>query len=75
MPLGRYHQTLASWPGDIALLPHLKNFVLQGAFDVDVSFGECIEITAQTHRKDLAARTYNEVKDHFARMRRQNHKS
>jgi len=73
MPLGRYHQTYASWPGDIELVPHLKNFVLQGAFDVDVSFGDPIAFTAQSRRKEVAAQTFGEVKTRFAGLRRLYH--
>ena len=74
MPLGRYHQAIAAWPGDIALVPHLKRFVLEGAFDVDVAFGECIDITPETKRKELAASCYNEVRRHFSRLRRLYHR-
>ena len=73
MPLGRYHQTYASWPGDIELVPHLKNFVLQGAFDVDVSFGKPIAFTAETRRKQVAAQTFGEVRSRFAGLRRLYH--
>jgi len=73
MPLGRYHQTYASWPGDIELVPHLKNFILQGAFDVDVSFGKPIAFTAETKRKEVAAQTYEEVRTRFADLRRLYH--
>lgn len=75
MPLGRYHQTYASWPGDIGLFPHLTNFVLQGAFDVDICFGPAIEFTADTRRKDVAANVFAQVRADFARMRRLYHRS
>lgn len=74
MPLGRYHQAIAAWPGDIALTPHLKRFVLEGAFDVDVAFGECIDITPQTKRKELATACQNEVRKHFSTLRRLYHR-
>ena len=74
MPLGRYHQAIAAWPGDIALAPHLKRFVLEGAFDVDVAFGECIDITPETRRKELAASCYDGVRKHFSRLRRLYHR-
>lgn len=75
MPLGRYHQTYASWPGDIELMPHLKNFMLQGAFDVDVCFGQTIVFDRESKRKEVAAKVYSQVRKDFARMRRQYHKS
>ena len=74
MPLGRYHQSFAAWPGDIELLPHLKNFVLQGAFDVDVSFGEPIAFTSTSKRKEIAALTFDEVRNRFSGLRRLYHK-
>lgn len=75
MPLGRYHQNLAAWPGDVELLPHLKQYVLQGAFDVDVSFGDPIAFTAQSARKEVASRTFSEVRTRFARLRRLYHQN
>ncbi len=75
MPLGRYHQTYASWPGDLELLPHLVNFVKQGAFDVDVCFGECLIFDANTKRKEMAQQIEAVVRDDFARLRRQYHQT
>jgi 1-acyl-sn-glycerol-3-phosphate acyltransferase len=75
MPLGRYHQTYASWPGDIELLPHLINFVKQGAFDVDVCFGEPLTFHANTKRKEMAQQIEAVVRDDFARLRRLYHKA
>lgn len=73
MPLGRYHQNFAAWPGDIELLPHLKNFVLQGAFDVDVSFGKTIPFTSDSKRKEIAEKTFREVRASFSSLRRLYH--
>ena len=53
LPLGRRYQSEASWPGDIKLVPHLKNFLLKSAFDVDVVLGEPLEFTAQSNRKAI----------------------
>ena len=74
MPLGRYHQTYASWPGDLELLPHLTNFFLQGSFDVDVCFGEALAFDHQTKRKAFTNRIFNQVRIDFARMRRLYHR-
>ncbi len=74
MPLGRYHQAHASWPGDIDLAPHLLNFLLQGAFDVDVSFGRPIAFTAETKRKQVADETFRSVREQFSRLRRLYHR-
>jgi 1-acyl-sn-glycerol-3-phosphate acyltransferase len=75
MPLGRYHQPLAAWPGDVGLMPHLLTFLRAGAFDADVAFGEAIAFTAGTKRKDIAARAFGETRVLFARMRRLYHRS
>ena len=75
MPLGRYHQPLAAWPGDVGLTPHLLSFLRLGAFDVDVAFGEAIAFTAGTKRKEIATRAFGETRVLFARMRRLYHRS
>ena len=75
MPLGRYHQTYAAWPGDLELLPHLTNFVRQGAFDVDVSFGETLVFDSNTKRKEMSQKIEAFVRHDFARLRRSYHKA
>ncbi|PRD44229.1 1-acyl-sn-glycerol-3-phosphate acyltransferase [Phyllobacterium phragmitis] len=54
MPMGRYHRPIASWPGDVELLPHLKIILREGALDAEIRFGEPVVITARTDRKTLA---------------------
>lgn len=54
MPMGRYGRPLASWPGDVALLPHLKGILKEGALDVEVRFGEPMKIDEATNRKLIA---------------------
>ncbi|MFZ1815494.1 MAG: 1-acyl-sn-glycerol-3-phosphate acyltransferase [Rhizobiaceae bacterium] len=66
MPLGRFHQTRASWPGDMALGPHLKRFLLDGAYDVEVVFGQPMEFTSESSRKEVAQRTQMAVRKSFA---------
>ncbi|MGB7286294.1 MAG: lysophospholipid acyltransferase family protein [Salaquimonas sp.] len=75
MPLGRYHQTYASWPGDLELMPHLLNFLRQGAFDVDVCFGESIIFDETTKRKLASEQVFQQVRRDFTRMRRLYHKA
>ncbi|HEX8046150.1 lysophospholipid acyltransferase family protein [Rhizobium sp.] len=53
--MGRYYRPIAAWPGDIELVPHLKDIVACGAIDVDVCFGEAVEYSADTKRKDVSA--------------------
>lgn len=54
MPMGRYHRPIASWPGDVELMPHLKGILKEGAIDVEIRFGEPMTVTAETSRKELA---------------------
>jgi 1-acyl-sn-glycerol-3-phosphate acyltransferase len=54
MPIGRRHMPLASWIGDSDLVPHLLRVLREGAFDVDVVFGEPVEFTAASSRKEVA---------------------
>ncbi len=54
LPLGRYHQARAAWPGDIPLGPHLMTFIAGGAYDVEVVFGEAGDFALDTPRKKIA---------------------
>lgn len=54
MAMGRYFRPIASWPGDVELLPHLKGVLREGAIDVEVRFGEPMTVTVETDRKTLA---------------------
>lgn len=74
MPLGRYHQSLAAWPGELTLFPHLKQFLLEGAFDVDVAFGPALVFTPETRRKPFAREVESEIRGLFARLRRLHHR-
>lgn len=55
MPMGRYHRPVATWPGDIEMIPSLKGVLGCGAIDVDVWFGETVDYTAGSNRKQVAA--------------------
>lgn len=70
MPLGRFHQTQAAWPGDIPLGPHLINFLRKGAYDVEVVFGEPLVITSETSRREIAQNTEAQVKKMFQKAMR-----
>ncbi|RYE39024.1 MAG: 1-acyl-sn-glycerol-3-phosphate acyltransferase, partial [Hyphomicrobiales bacterium] len=54
MAMGHYHRPLAAWPGDVALMPHLLGILKTGAFDVDVRFGDTVEVTTGTSRKHVS---------------------
>jgi 1-acyl-sn-glycerol-3-phosphate acyltransferase len=62
MPMGRQHRMLASWIGDNDLLPHLKEVLREGAMDVEVEFGEPVEFTASSDRKQVTRRVENAVR-------------
>lgn len=74
MPLGRYHQAKAAWPGEIKLAPHLLNFLKQGAYDVDVAFGGDYVFDNNTKRKEIANEVYVETHEMFSNMRRLYHR-
>jgi 1-acyl-sn-glycerol-3-phosphate acyltransferase len=54
MAMGRFHRPLAAWPGDIALLPHLLGVAREGAVDVDVDFGERVDYSRASNRKQVS---------------------
>lgn len=54
MPMGRYHRPIASWPGDVALGPHLLAVLREGALEVDVIFGEPVVFDRSSDRKATA---------------------
>ncbi|MEM0899887.1 MAG: lysophospholipid acyltransferase family protein [Pseudomonadota bacterium] len=66
LPLGRYNRPLASWPGDIELVPHLKRVLAEGILDITISFGEPIEVDETLDRKDLCRRCEASVRDMLA---------
>ncbi len=40
LPMGRMHRPRVAWYGDTDFVPHLKDYVLHGAIDAVVTFGE-----------------------------------
>ncbi len=65
MPLGRFHQARAAWPGDLELVPHLSAFLRDGAYDVEVVFAPPVEYAPGDDRKRVAARTFAAVRTSF----------
>ncbi len=61
MALGHYHRPLASWPGDVALWPHVLAIMREGALDVDLCFGEAIVVDHKTNRKQLSALAQRDI--------------
>lgn len=54
MAMGRYHRSVAAWPGSLELMPSLFGLLRAGAIDVDVSFGEAIPFRKGDNRKALS---------------------
>ncbi|MCX8281813.1 lysophospholipid acyltransferase family protein [Phyllobacterium sp. 0TCS1.6C] len=53
IPMGRFHRPIIAWPGDVELGPSLLGMLREGAFDVDVRFGEPVIIDEASDRKAL----------------------
>jgi len=62
LPMGRLHRTHASWIGHAVLVPHIGTLLREGAMDVEVHFGEPMEFTSDTRRKEVAAAAEREVR-------------
>ncbi len=54
VPMGRRHRVLGAWIGDQELVPHLAGLLREGAIDVELHFGEPLEFSAGTDRKEMA---------------------
>lgn len=54
LPMGRQHRPLVAWYGDLDFVPHLRDFILRGAVDAVVTFGEPVTHRAHHNRKELA---------------------
>lgn len=63
LPLGRLHRPLATWPGDVELMPHLKTFLKNGALDAEVTFCEPIAFSASSNRKAASRAVEQELAD------------
>ncbi len=70
MPLGRFHQARAAWPGVIALWPHLFSFVADGAYDAEIVFCTPMTFSRDTPRKEMAEVTRQAVRQAFSNTMR-----
>lgn len=52
LPLGRQHRPIASWIGDMDLVPHISHLLAEGGLDVEIRFGEPIDFSAKSSRKE-----------------------
>jgi 1-acyl-sn-glycerol-3-phosphate acyltransferase len=62
MPMGRRHRAVASWIGDADLVPHIGRLLREGAIDVHVRFGQAIEYTPESNRKQAARHAHERVR-------------
>lgn len=62
MPMGRFHRRHTAWIGDRKLWPHIQSMLGEGGVDVEVRFGEPVEFTAGSSRKDVARHLEGEVR-------------
>ena len=63
MAMGHYHRPVAAWPGDVPLVPHLLGILKTGAFDVDVRFGDTVEVMVGTSRKHVSNFVKEQLRD------------
>jgi len=54
IPMGRQHRPLVAWYGDLAFMPHIKEFIERGAVDAVVSYGAPVAAGAEADRKAVA---------------------
>jgi lyso-ornithine lipid O-acyltransferase len=70
MAMGRQHRTIASWPGDVGIGPHLIGILREGGIDVDISFGPALAFDRSTNRKTATQSLRSVVRDMLsARLR------
>src|SRR5690348_10891498 len=62
MPMGRQHRPLVAWYGDLDFLPHIKEFIGQGAVDAVVSYGEAVPTDIEVDRKAMTKRLESSVR-------------
>ena len=54
MAMGHYNRPLVAWLGDVELGPHLMAILKSGAIDVDMRFGDTVEVMTGTSRKHVS---------------------
>ncbi len=69
--LGRRFQSLAAWPGDVPLGPHLIRFLRKSAFDVDVILGQPLTFDTNSNRKTITKNAHEQVSAMFGKAIRQ----
>ncbi len=62
IPMGRQHRPLVAWYGDLDFLPHIRDFIMRGAVDAVVSYGEPTRPAEAEDRKALTRRLENTIR-------------
>jgi len=62
VPMGRQHRPLVAWYGDLDFIPHIKQFIVRGAVDAVVSYGEPIPAATDADRKTVTKRLEGAVR-------------
>lgn len=70
MAMGRYHRSIASWPGRVELGAHMLGVLREGAFEVDVVFGEPVRFDGASDRKKTARLIEAEIRATLGRALR-----
>lgn len=65
MPMGRYTRAKAAWYGDMTLGGHAVNIIMQGAWDVEVIFGDPIVFDENSNRRNVAREIQSQVRNNF----------
>ncbi|CAN7643255.1 lysophospholipid acyltransferase family protein [Aminobacter sp. LjRoot7] len=75
IPLGRQHRPLASWIGDMDLVPHVGQLLAEGGLDVEIRFGEPIDFSAKSSRKEATRLMEERVREMMLQSLGQPHPS
>ena len=65
MPMGRYTRAKAAWYGDMTLGSHAVNIIMQGAWDVEVIFGDPIVFDEDSNRRHVTKDIQSQVRNNF----------
>ncbi len=63
--MGRGLRKEVAWIGDQELFPHAKKLILKSGYDVEITFGEMIDVGSFTKRQELALQTHSQVRTMF----------
>ncbi|MCV0395812.1 MAG: 1-acyl-sn-glycerol-3-phosphate acyltransferase [Rhizobiaceae bacterium] len=69
IPLGRSDRARVAWVGDEDLVPNIGWLLRHGAIDVDIAFGEPIEVAGKVDRKALSREAEARVRDLLRKLR------